>query len=142
MKNLSSLVDLCKKVLLPSKKSMNYLVSSKNNTWKTKLVALTSKISKAKEVVVDTEAVVKTCSLEAETETRNMMVDVETVVEVEITIGRRAGMIDLVNVVEAVASTEIENREIIDAITLGTMAVINEDFIYHIFHSSLIKISN
>jgi hypothetical protein len=142
MKNLSSLVDLCKKVLLPSKKSMNYLVSSKNNTWKTKLVALTSKISKAKEVVVDIEAVVKTCSLEAETETRNMMVDVETVVEVEITIGRRAGMIDLVNVVEAVASTEIENREIIDAITLGTMAVINEDFIYHIFHSSLIKISN
>merc|ERR1711966_615995 len=134
MKNLSSLVDLCKKVLLPSKKSMNYLVSSKNNTWKTKLVAPTSKISKAKEVMVDTEVVVKTCSLEAETETRNMMVDVETVVE--ITIDRRAGMIDLANVVEAVASTEIENREIIDAIALGTMAVITEDFIYHIFHSS------
>lgn len=105
-------------------------------------MALTSKISKAKEVMVDTEAVVKTCSLEAETETRNMMVDVETVIEVEITIDRRAGMIDLANVVEAVASTEIENREIIDAITLGTMAVITEDFIYHTFHSSLIKISN
>ena len=142
MKNLSSLVDLCKRVLLPFKKSMNYLVSSKNNTWKTKLVALTSKISKAKEVVVDIEVVAKTCSLEAETETRNMMVDVETVVEVEITRDRRAGMIDLANVVEVVASTEIENREIIDAITLGTMVVITEDFIYHIFHSSLIKISN